>query len=256
MAPFGLSNRQSGWGQAASGGGRNYGTGGRGPLTTSIVLLILGAILGFGLSSLFDGDDNTETEQSAERIIGYQVADMANADRSDAGAVKAATALLVGLPAISVETPEVTNRILTEAVAPDALEARTALDLVTSQARLRLLGENQNAPVGGAKILVIPASYKVRVIENDSVTVQIWRQTVFLESTGAVVQGAWNTDDVGLRWTDDRWKVSSYSQTSGPTPPMFTANGQFSTYADLQAVLNNSYAYHPSLAYQPPPARR
>ncbi len=247
MAPFGLSNRQSGWGQAASGGGRNYGSGGRGPLATSIVLLILGAILGFGLSSLFRGDDNND---QADRIIGYRVTDMAQADRSDAGAVKAATALLVGLPAVSVEPPEVANQILGDAVAPNAPEARTALDLVTSQARLRLLGDNPNGRVGGAKILVIPASYKVRVTDNDGVTVQIWRQTVFLESTGAVVQGAWNTDDVGLRWQDDRWKVSSYSQTSGPTPPMFTANGQFSTYADLQAVLNNSYAYHPSLAGQ------
>lgn len=214
-------------------------------MATAVSLLLVGVIAGFGIASLVGGDDAQQT--GAERLIGYNVTDMAVADRTDAGAVKAATALLIGLPGLAVSNEQEIDRVLDANIDPTA---RPALDAVVNAARGRLQSVVDNpSRVGTAKILVIPASYRVRIIDPNTTVVQIWRLTVFLESTGAVVQGAWTTDDITLRW-NDRWRVSAYTQASGPSPPVFSASAIPANYAEMQAVLNNSYAYQPSLAGQ------
>lgn len=254
MAPFGLSSRQSGWGQAASGGRTNgsggLNIGGRGPIATAGILLFIGAIIGFGLASV--GGDGSPTA-SSDLLIPYSVEDIEAADKTEAGAIKAATALLIGLPELSVRPAETVDAVLTNnLVVPEQNpDVRPAVEEAIEALRVRLLPSSQNgvgSPIGTAKILVVPAAYRARVIDDNNITVQIWRLSLYLESSGAVAQGVWTTDDVGLVWDGEQWRVAGYGQTLGPTPPLYSPEGAASNYADIQTVLNNAFAYRPALA--------
>lgn len=93
-----------------------------------------------------------------------------------------------------------------------------AYEQAAAQARGRLGLGTVPAPV--VILRAAPVGYRVDSYGARSATVSVWRVGVI--GSGATVdpQQSWATETVSLVWEKGGWKVSGFSSSPGPTPPL------------------------------------
>ena len=93
-----------------------------------------------------------------------------------------------------------------------------AYEQAVTQARERLGLATVPAPV--VILRAAPVGYRVDSYSSGRATISIWR--VGIVGSGATVdpQQSWATETVTLLWQRGAWKVSGFSSTPGPTPPL------------------------------------
>jgi hypothetical protein len=93
-----------------------------------------------------------------------------------------------------------------------------AYEQAAAQARGRLGLGTVPAPV--VILRAAPVGYRVDSYADRSATVSVWRVGVI--GSGATVdpQQSWATETVSLVWEKGAWKVSGFSSSPGPTPPL------------------------------------
>ncbi|RDG34580.1 hypothetical protein DVH02_29905 [Streptomyces corynorhini] len=100
----------------------------------------------------------------------------------------------------------------------------TDLDRAYSPAFLKTVGLNEDGSAPDGLTFVsrtVPIGTKVTKIDNTAATVEVWSTgLVGLAGEGSTkpVTETWFTLTEQLTWTDGDWKITSSSQTQGPTP--------------------------------------
>ncbi|MFJ9113705.1 hypothetical protein [Streptomyces sp. NPDC102283] len=125
------------------------------------------------------------------------------------------------------------------AVAP---ELQDNLDRAYSQAFLKNVGLNADGstPTGLAFVSrTVPVGTKVVKMEADAATVEVWSTgLVGLAGQGSTkpVTETWFTISQELKWVGGDWKISSSTQTEGPTP--VNGDNRASTADEMAAAVD------------------
>ncbi|MET8732081.1 hypothetical protein ABZV81_33645 [Streptomyces parvus] len=102
------------------------------------------------------------------------------------------------------------------------------------------LNEDGTTPTGLTFISrTVPVGTKVVDMDRDAATVEVWcTGLVGLAGEGATkpVTGTWFTISQKLKWVAGDWKISSSSQTEGPTP--VNGDNRASTADDMAAAVD------------------
>ncbi|MET9155780.1 hypothetical protein ABZX82_31570 [Streptomyces griseoflavus] len=141
------------------------------------------------------------------------------------GAESAAANYAVTLVSADILKPARRTEIIQQLFVTDrqtALEDR--FDKAYSKEFLSNIGldENGNAAAGNTYVSrTVPIGAKVTSYSDSAAAVEVWCSGVFGtagEKTTNPVSSDWFTMSLQLRWTDDDWKVDSFSQKDGPAP--------------------------------------
>jgi hypothetical protein len=142
------------------------------------------------------------------------------------GAQSAAANYAVALGSDGMFNTQRRHQIVNTIYAADAVAGvQSQLDGVYSDANLfkRIgLTAQGTAPAGMTFVSrTDPAGTKLDNLTGDTAQVEVWYSTLFgLAGDGSTnpVSESWYTDTFQLRWAENDWKVTSYSQQDGPTP--------------------------------------
>lgn len=137
-----------------------------------------------------------------------------------------------------------TRRNIIEATHDPAAASRLQADLdaAYSPAFYANVGLNKDgSPPAGLTFIsrTVPVGTKVVEMDGDAATVEVWcTGLVGLAGEGATkpVTGTWFTISQKLKWVAGDWKVSSSSQTEGPTP--VNGDNRASTADEMAAAVN------------------
>lgn len=214
----------------------------------ALATLIAGAIGGY----LVAGSTGNTTEARAARsaIAVSSIDGMETAEPNEAGAVKAATSFVVGLPVLAVQPNLTRETTIAKIVSPDAdpVVGRTLSSTLLS-IRTTLFG---SATTTESRVVVSPAAYKS--LNNapdgsrDDVTVTVWYSMVYADPATENFRSAWFTTVVRLVQSDKGWQIQTLSTENGPTPTLYSNETTASPFSRVQPLLSNSYAYRYALA--------
>lgn len=100
-------------------------------------------------------------------------------------------------------------------------ELTAAFNEASVQTRTKLGAGTAPAPV--IVLRSVPVGYRIERFSSGSATVAVWY--VGIVGSGATVQPqqSWRTQVVSLVWEEGAWKVDSFRSSTGPTPPLSTA---------------------------------
>jgi len=155
--------------------------------------------------------------------------------RTRAGAVAAAALAITAFDGDVLLDPArlrtVVNRIASRASRARLVEA---FNQASAQTRAKLGADTVPRPV--IVLRSVPIGYRVERFSPRKATVAIWY--VGIVGSGATVepQQSWRTQVISLVWEQRAWKVSSFESSSGPTPPLSTAEAA-EPPADLFAAI-------------------
>lgn len=218
-----------------------------GPKTLVVVgavCLLLGSLLGWAVKGGGgDGSDSGDEASQSALVIAPVIDGVSEAPQTEAGAVKAATALITGFPNLSVQTSATQGVQLGKLVAPDAnVDVMPILQSSLQQFRDTFMGSAgaERRPV--ARITVTPVTFKTEMISPNRARVQVWYTTVLIDPARSHVESTWNTADVQLGWTD-HWRVVAFNTLLGPTPQPYAPNAIVSEYGDVVKVFDGFKAY-------------
>ncbi|WP_030250446.1 hypothetical protein [Streptomyces sp. NRRL S-455] len=219
-----------------------YGATRRGPRSSSrglvtvvgVVVLLIAAIAfanrGGDDSSSNGSTDKPETAATApsgERPVQTKTGDLPTGyARSEQGAQSAAANYGTALGSADMYDTQKRHAIVNTAYAPDVAAAQLpAFDEVYSrESLLEKIGLNKNgaAPSGQTFVSrVIPVGTKVTSYSGSTATVELWYTSLFgLSGEGSrnPVTESWYTTTYQLKWVDDDWKVTDFTQKDGPVP--------------------------------------
>lgn len=113
-------------------------------------------------------------------------------------------------------------------------ELTAAFDEASAQTRAKLGAGTAPTPV--IVLRSVPVGYRIERFSRSGATVAVWY--VGIVGSGATVQPqqSWRTQVVSLVWENGAWKVTSFHNSAGPTPPLSTAEVPGST-GELFAVI-------------------
>ncbi|MEY7977023.1 hypothetical protein AB8O53_11965 [Streptomyces pilosus] len=141
------------------------------------------------------------------------------------GAESAAANYAVTLVSADILKPSRRTEIVQQLFVADrqaALEDR--FDKAYSEEFLSNIGLDENGDAAAGNTYVsrtMPIGTRVTSYSDSAAAVEVWCSGVFGtagEKTTNPVSSDWFTMTLQLRWTDDDWKVDSFSQKDGPAP--------------------------------------
>ncbi|CAM5459149.1 hypothetical protein GCM10010261_54510 [Streptomyces pilosus] len=141
------------------------------------------------------------------------------------GAESAAANYAVTLVSADILKPSRRTEIVQQLFVADrqaALEDR--FDKAYSKEFLNNIGLDENGDAAAGNTYVsrtMPIGTRVTSYSDSAAAVEVWCSGVFGtagEKTTNPVSSDWFTMTLQLRWTDDDWKVDSFSQKDGPAP--------------------------------------
>jgi hypothetical protein len=144
------------------------------------------------------------------------------AARTRAGAVAAAAQSITAFDGeVLLEPARLRAVVARIASAASRTRLIAAFDQASAQTRAKLGADTVPKPV--IVLRSIPTGYRVERFSADEATVAVW--DVGIVGSGATVepQQSWRTQIVDLVWEGGAWKVSSFESSTGPTPPLSTA---------------------------------
>ncbi|MET9255890.1 hypothetical protein [Streptomyces sp. NPDC003717] len=142
----------------------------------------------------------------------------------DQGAQSAAANYAVALVSADILKPTKRAEIVQRVFVADKQNAlRDKLDKAYSKDFLGKIGldDNGNATDGTYVSRTMPIGTKTTAYSDSTATVDVWCTGVFGtagEKTTNPVSSDWFTMTLQLHWTDNDWKVDSFSQKDGPAP--------------------------------------
>jgi len=239
MSPRWLSSRQSAWGGAST---APSGSGLKPIIGVALVVFLVGALAGYalGASGRTGADETHDVDAAVIDPADSSLAAVAAAAKSPDGAVKAATAIVTGLPNLALQTASQQQSTVQRLLARNA-EPNLAADLQ----KVLSLGSDVLIKPGAeltSRVFIAPLSYRVAMQGDSRATVTIWYVIVIADSVGPEFESIWSNDVLQLAW-EDGWRVASFKTNEGPTPPLVSTGGKFSTYNDLVPVVNGGAAY-------------
>lgn len=185
----------------------------------------------------------------AQSVVPTDLESVPDVDRSELGAVKAATSFLTASFNLSLlpdqQRAEQLDDLLSLDVTPDS---RRDFETQLANTRRDLVGPPGNERPLTSKVLTLPGSYRVEDISADGsdplsrVRVTVWLQIVQVDSAQQRALSLWTTNTLELTWAD-HWRINRFERLPGPTPEVLTEDTQFSTYTDVVAVFNQFNAY-------------
>lgn len=145
---------------------------------------------------------------------------------SEQGVQSAAANFAVALGSDGMFRADTRHAIVGAVYAPDTSAVRQGdLDKVYSDPEfLKKIGldANGSAPKGMTFVSrTNPAGAKLVKYEGDSASVAVWYSSLFGlagEGSNHPVSESWYTNTFDLKWTDNDWKVTGFTQKDGPTP--------------------------------------
>ncbi|MEV4435415.1 hypothetical protein [Streptomyces sp. NPDC049585] len=145
---------------------------------------------------------------------------------SEQGAQSAAANFAVALGGDGMFRTDSRHAIVTTVYAPDVAAARQGdLDKVYSNPDfLKKIGLDAagNAPKGMTFVSrTNPIGTKLVKYEGETASVAVWYSSLFgLAGEGSTtpVSESWYTNTFDLKWLDNDWKVTGFTQKDGPTP--------------------------------------
>ncbi|MCQ4084577.1 hypothetical protein NGB36_29380 [Streptomyces sp. RB6PN25] len=170
--------------------------------------------------------DATATAPTGQRPVTGQTTGIATGfPHTGEGAQSAAANYAVALVSANILKPDQRHQIVQQLFTPDTTSALQAkLDAAYNTNFLAKLGldPNGDAPQGQTYISrTVPIGTTTSAYSGDTATVQVWCTGLYgtagVGSTKPVTSD-WFTMTLGLRWTENDWKVDSFSQASGPAP--------------------------------------
>ncbi|MCW7942426.1 membrane protein [Streptomyces hygroscopicus] len=198
-----------------------------------VVVLLIAAIAfanrGGGSSSSADGTrtEAAPTSASGARPVQSKTGGIpAGFARDQQGAQSAAANYGVALGSTGMFDANQRHTIVNTVYAPEVGAARQSdLDKAYSSEKfLNSIGLNKDgtAPNGETFVSrIIPVGTKVRTFSADSATVELWYTSLFgLSGQGSTnpVSESWYTTTYQLKWINDDWKVTDFTQKDGPVP--------------------------------------
>jgi hypothetical protein len=142
--------------------------------------------------------------------------------RTRAGAVAAAALSITAFDGDVLLHPERLNSVVGRIASTSSRERLIeAFSLASAQTRAKLGADTVPRPV--IVLRSVPLGYRVERFSTRGATVAVWY--VGIVGSGATVepQQSWRTQIVSLVWERGTWKVNSFASSSGPTPPLSTA---------------------------------
>ncbi|MGW2368160.1 hypothetical protein ACWCZ5_21575 [Streptomyces sp. NPDC001667] len=235
--PYGPNRRPRGGGRGS--GGRGGGLSSRNLITVVGVVVLLIAAIAFanrGGGSSSDDSDSAGGKASAQPTAPTGVKPVTGKDgatgiasgfaRTEQGAQSAASNYGVALSGDGMFKADVRNAIVSTVYAPDVAAARRGdLDKIYSdQEFLKRIGleGNGSAPKGMTFVSrATPVGSKTVKYEGDTATIAVWYSSLFgLAGEGSTnpVAEKWYTTTFEMRWTENDWKITDFSQKDGPAP--------------------------------------
>jgi hypothetical protein len=241
MAPRWLSTRQSAWGTPGRGG---QGIPVRTAALIGVAILIVGSLGGFAVRSV------TQKKSTAEVVARSTVVDptvngLADAGRSDAGAIRGLAAMIAGLPSLSLESSGAQSDALTASLATTADPSlRQDLQDQLDGMRTTLIGTPAVPRNLTAQLTTTPVTYRLDRTDDTHVRVQIWYVTVVVDGgvTPQINDARWSTVDAQMAWTD-HWRILTFQTKDGPTPTTMNESGQNSTFGEIAGVFSGFTAF-------------
>ncbi|MFI1361004.1 hypothetical protein ACH4TV_46705 [Streptomyces sp. NPDC020898] len=170
--------------------------------------------------------DAAPTTASGEQPVGTKVANIPSGFAHNRQGVQSAAAnYAVSLGSTGMFKKDSRDKILDALFTAEAgAKLKAPLDRTYSASLLTRLGldANGNAPEGSTFVSrVTPVGTKVVAYGGATATVEVW----YLGLTGIAgetstdpVTSSWKTWTYDMRWSNDDWKIVSYSEKDGPTP--------------------------------------
>lgn len=181
-----------------------------------MVMVLVGAVFVIGLTtvSVMVTDDRPGTSTlpstTAPAPAGHQ--------RSEAGAVNAATEFQVIIGSNVMFDSTARRRAISDMAAPGARERLVAgFDRYIESIEAGLGIPPGSIATANPSTRLVPLGYGVLGYSDDEATVAIWTLTIS-RIANIPPRAGWGTATVALRWTDDGWKLADTRSAPGPTP--------------------------------------
>ncbi|MEV8286729.1 hypothetical protein [Streptomyces niveus] len=227
------------------GGGDGYGGPARRPQRSSrslvavvgVVVLLIAAIAfanrGGGdtdTSSAGGGDDRAAGSEptaasGVKPVTGKSGGIPSGFAKDEQGAESAASNYAVALGSVGMFTADSRQEIVRTTHDPAAVDTLLGqLDRAYSPAFLKNVGLNDDGSAPSGQTFVsrtMPVGTKVTEMNGDTATVEVWcTGLVGLAGEGSTkpVSATWFTITEKLKWVGDDWKITSSTQSEGPTP--------------------------------------
>ncbi|MFF8470865.1 hypothetical protein [Streptomyces griseus] len=163
--------------------------------------------------------------------------------QDEQGAQSAAANYAVALGSAEMFTKESRRSIIQATHDPAVVaELQDSLDTAYSAAFLKNVGLNDDGSTPTGLTFVsrtVPVGTKVVKMETDTATVEVWSTgLVGLAGQGSTkpVTETWFTISQELKWVGGDWKISSSTQTEGPTP--VNGDNRASTADEMAAAVD------------------
>ncbi|MFI6103892.1 hypothetical protein [Streptomyces sp. NPDC051310] len=201
-----------------------------------VVVLLIAAIAFANRSGDGDGDtgDTTKGPGAAAPTAATGVRPVSGRNgtvptgyaHDEQGAQSAAANYVVALGSDGMYSTEQRHAIVQAVFAPDvAAERQDDLDKVHSDAKFLTgigLNEDGTAPAGMTFVSrFTPVGSKVEKFSGDTATISVWYSALFgLAGEGSKnpVSESWFTNTFELKWVNEDWKVTDFTQKDGPVP--------------------------------------
>lgn len=207
--------------------------------------------LGFALGRIAASSDSRVVEAPAA-VTGFPQAltpspafepPRAEAERTEAGAARAAARALASLADPRLLTSHERRRIVVAEMAPATYRAK--LDPLFDRTYEYLAGIlGRPAQDGEVVLRMTPLGYRVEAFSARRATVAIWQVTLLATPARSPI-AAWSTSRAELVWSGGRWRVERFGvDTPGPTPAV-TAPTAANTPAEFVALARNLSPFAP-----------
>lgn len=207
----------------------------------ALVVLIVGGALGWFMRG--PSAQGPASASGGSSIVDANFDSLVKVEKSKEGVSKIATGLVTGFPLLSLKSVQERNSVVEKFVAPNADKGLSdQMKAQLERVRTTFTGPAAAEVTPTAQVVIQPLTYKTDMTSSDKANVSVWYVTIFLDPTGSKVQSSWATANVSLAWSD-HWRVVSYKDSGGPTPPLYAPDAKVSEYGDVVKVFSGHKAY-------------
>lgn len=213
-------------------------TGSRQSLPRSLVTIVGIVVLLIAAIAYANRSDN-----ASERPGGAESSKSSGYANTRHGVKQAATAYAADLGGEDMFSKESRDRLVEAVVAPDAQGTlREGFDADYSEGLAEKVGltPEGKAPKGATFISrTMPAGVRVNDYQGTEAAVNVWCSGLLGitgEDSKNPVRTTWFTMTMKLKWTQDDWKLSEFTQKQGPTPK--SGSGSSSDVEDVDKTVD------------------
>lgn len=201
----------------------------------ALVTMLVGGMIGF----LLGGNGNRSAGPAVSLLAGTTFDDLNNGDSSEQGAVRAATTYISAMPDVSI-LPEANRRQAVDRVIASGASNETRQAVLAS---LGSLGRElkPTATASSARVVTLPGVYKSGPLQG-GYAVTVWYCVMIADSSRAKFMSVWQTADIALEY-ENGWRITQFRNNFGPSPALFSPQGQSGDFSAAQPLLNESFAF-------------